>query len=125
MITDLDVQANPNGVATGLHQYPFTANKYTSDTKFGTSSGGAITFDEVTVTLGVACSSLPAASAQQGGSGGGGGGSGSRDDLVPALSFRPELANTGKVPFGLLATGVLLLLSGAGMVYFGRRVRRS
>ncbi|ONI74615.1 hypothetical protein ALI144C_37885 [Actinosynnema sp. ALI-1.44] len=215
VITDIDVQANPNGVATGLHQYPFRSAQFTSETKFDTSFGGTITFsypahddftvqignprvvvdgkagslfadveltanaggqgkptkqtgvelaklnfesaktssadgvltvsgvaatlasddafagyyskgeklDDATVTLGAECSSLPAAASQSGGSGGGA--SGSQEDLVPALNFRPPLANTGSAPFGLVATGVLLVLSGAWLVHFGRRVRRS
>nr|CEL20536.1 hypothetical protein [Kibdelosporangium sp. MJ126-NF4]CTQ89447.1 hypothetical protein [Kibdelosporangium sp. MJ126-NF4] len=220
VVTDVDVQANPNGVKTGLHQYPFKSTTFTSNTKFDVSFGGTITFtypahqfsvvlanprvvadgkvgsvfadvelkagagapgkptkqtgvelaklnfeaakttsangvltvtgvastlasdeafagyygkgeklDELTVTLGAACSSLPAAgnSSTGGGSGGGGGASGSSDDLVPPLNFRPQgkLANTGAAPFGLVAMGTLFLLSGASMVYFGRRVRRS
>ncbi len=77
--------------------------------------------DTMTITLGAACSSLPPpASTPPAGA------TEAAEDLVPPLNFRPaELANTGVNPVGLLTLGALLLMSGAGMVYFGRGVKRT
>lgn len=45
IVTDIDAPANPNGVTTGVHRYPFAAAKYSSPEKFEVSFGGTITFD--------------------------------------------------------------------------------
>ncbi|MBN6039573.1 HtaA domain-containing protein [Amycolatopsis sp. 195334CR] len=75
--------------------------------------------DELSVSVGAACSTLPSAGGGTGGGQPGTGGGG--QNLVPPVAFRPSLASTG-FPGALLAGGgLLLLLLGAALLVLSRK----